>query len=226
MSPAEADVDVLALVGVHAHDAAEPLLAAGPLVVVGAALDEPALVDPHEGERPVRVLDDLEGHGHGRPPGIGDQREFAVRVVVGQGLGLALQRATASSGPPRPTAAARPCCDRPSRATPASTAPARAARWITWWISVLRHRLLGQEQLQQFVAVHRQGFEHLLPGPPGLLGQRRGNRLAPHGLAVGTVEIDRLLPRSGRSRRRNPPPARWGAASAPRRSRACRATAA
>ena len=91
MSPARGRVDVLALVGVHPHDAAEALLAPGALVVVGAALDEPALVDPHEGQRPVGVLDDLEGHGHGRPLGVGGQGDLAARVVVGKGLGLAVR---------------------------------------------------------------------------------------------------------------------------------------
>ncbi len=58
---------------------------------------------------------------------------------------------------------------------------------------ILRHRLLGQEQLEDRVAVHRHGFEHLLPGVAGLAGHRRGNRLAPDRLAVGTVEVNRLF---------------------------------
>ena len=85
-------IDVFALVGVHAHDAAEALFAAVALIVVGLALAEAALVNPHEGERAVGVLDDLEGHGHGRLFRVGRQDDFLGVVVMHESLALHVQR--------------------------------------------------------------------------------------------------------------------------------------
>ena len=88
-----ARVDFLALVGVHLHDPAEPLLLAGPLVDVGLTLGDRALVDPHEGQLAVGVVDDLECHCHQRLLGIGGEVERLVGVVPLLGDHLPLQRA-------------------------------------------------------------------------------------------------------------------------------------
>jgi hypothetical protein len=66
-----ANVNLLALVGVHAHDSAEPLLAAGPLVEVHLAFFDGALVNAKERQLPVGIVDDLEGHADKRFVGLG-----------------------------------------------------------------------------------------------------------------------------------------------------------
>ena len=59
----EDGVPVLAVVGVHLEDAAEPLLLAGAHVEDLAALASGAAVDPEVGELAVGVGHDLEGQG-------------------------------------------------------------------------------------------------------------------------------------------------------------------
>ena len=48
---------------------------------------------------------------------------------------------------------------------------------------------LGKQKLHQFVAVHRQCFEHLLPGMGRLVGHGGRNGLATDLLAVCAVEV-------------------------------------
>ena len=58
------NVDFSPLVGVHFHDSTEPLLLAGALVNVGLALGDRALIEPHECQLPVGVIDDFKCHCH------------------------------------------------------------------------------------------------------------------------------------------------------------------
>ena len=103
------DVDVLALVRVHAQDAADALLAVLGRVVDLRALLELARVDAEVGELAVRVGDDLE-------------RERGERLVLARPCARSARRssgrcpwsagcraATAGSRRPRRAWAARPC---------------------------------------------------------------------------------------------------------------------
>ena len=92
MSPAVARIDFLALVGVHPHDAAEALALAGALVDHLVALFHRALVDAHEGELAVRIVDQLERHADERLGGIGHERKFFLGIVPLLGLHLVHQR--------------------------------------------------------------------------------------------------------------------------------------
>src|SRR5690606_2525247 len=59
------------LIGVHPHDAAEPFLTSGTLVVVRLALGNLALVNASVGQLAVLVVGDLERHADERSVGIG-----------------------------------------------------------------------------------------------------------------------------------------------------------
>ena len=85
-------VDFFPLVGVHLHDAAEAVLAAGALVVEHVALGHLALIDAHEGELAERIFDDLERHADERLGRIGLERQRLRRVVPLLGRDLALER--------------------------------------------------------------------------------------------------------------------------------------
>ena len=192
MSPAEAESISSRSVGVHPHDAAEAFLVAVALVEVATPLDEAALVDPHEGQRAVGVLDDLEGHGHGRFVRVGRQQHLLDGVAVHQGLDLAIQRRgqVADHGVQKrlhPLVAIGAAQEHRRQLLIEDRQPDRLVDQLA------RHRLLGQQQLHDGVAIHRQRFQQVLPGPPGLVRQLGRDRLAADVLAVGAVEIDGLL---------------------------------
>ena len=65
----------------HPYDSAKPLLLLRPLVVVALAFDQRSLVDPHEGQLAVGIINDLEGHGHGWLGIIRRKLEGLVRIV-------------------------------------------------------------------------------------------------------------------------------------------------
>ena len=185
-------VDVFALVGVHAHDAAVALLAAGALVVVAFTLLDRALVDPHEGQRAVGVFHHLEGHADHRLGRIGRQRHLLVRIVVGQGLDRALQRRGQVAG------------HRVQQRLHALVLVGRADEDGRQLLAehrladdaidqIQRHRLFGQQQLHHLVAVHRDGFQHVLPGGLDRFGHVGRDRFDADVLAVGAVEIEGLL---------------------------------
>ncbi len=184
-------VDVLALVGVHLHDPAEPLLAAGPLVVVRVAFDDLALVEPHERQRAVRILDDLERHRHRRLRRVGRQRNLPLLVLVAHRLRLALQRRgqvvhyrvqqrlyslVAIGG------AHEHGCE-----LQAEHGLLRHAAYER-----LRNRLLGQQQFQELVAVHRQRLEHVLAVLLRLVLQFGRDLVGANLLAVGALVVNRL----------------------------------
>ena len=194
MSPASGLVDVLALVGVHPHDAAEPLLAARPLIDVRAALGEPALIHPHERQRAVRVFDHLEGHGHGGLLRIGRQRDLLLMtlLVLGKGLRVAVQRR--GQQPDHGIQQQLHALVAVGRAQQhRRELQLRHGRPHHVVDQLLRHFFLGQEHLHQLVAVHREGFEHLLPGGAGFVGHLGRDRFHADVLAVGPVEVICLL---------------------------------
>ena len=78
-------IDIFALVGMHPHDPAETLLAAGALVEVAFALLDGALVHPHECQRAVGVFHDLEPHADHRLAGIGSQGHILAADRRGPG---------------------------------------------------------------------------------------------------------------------------------------------
>ena len=57
---------------------------------------------------------------------------------------------------------------------------------------VLADLFLAQQHLHQLVAVHRERFEHVVPGRRGLFLQGGRNRFLAHLLAVRAVEVNRL----------------------------------
>jgi hypothetical protein len=84
---------VLALVGVHADDAADAEVLVCACVAAGLALYHAALVHARVRKLPERLVDDLEGQGHERGVGVAHQRRFGPGVVVIAGHVLAVQRA-------------------------------------------------------------------------------------------------------------------------------------
>ena len=173
-------VDVLALVGVHPHNAAEPLLPAGALIEIRAALDEPALIDPHERQRAVRVFHHLERHRHGRLLRIGRQAGF-LACWPSRLRANAFAWQSNGDGSSRTTASSSGCTPLLRYAEPNNTGVNSNCghRRTGHAVDQLHRRLLlGQQNLHQFVAVHRERFEQLLPGGVGLVGHLGRNRLA------------------------------------------------
>ena len=103
------DVEVLAVVGVHQQDAADPLLLAGAGVQDGVALLDLARVDPEVGEAAVGVGDDLEGEGGERLADVGLALELLLALRVHAAWSAAGRAATACSRRRRRAGAARPC---------------------------------------------------------------------------------------------------------------------
>ena len=187
------EIDVFALIGVHPHDPAITFLAAISLVEIAFALLDATLVHPHERERAVRVLHHLEGHTDHRLVGIGRQRHLLVRVVVGQGLDRAFQRRRkVSCHGVQQRLHALVLVGRPKENRRKLLAEHGLANHAIDQFQ--RQILLGQKEFHHLIAVHRYGFQQMLPG--GLdLGQHVGwDRLVTNVFTVGTVEVQSLFP--------------------------------
>ena len=184
-------VDFLTLVGMHPHDPAEALLLARALVDVGLALLDRALVDPHEGELAIGIVDDLEGHRHQLLGRIGNEIERLVDIVPFLGDHLPLQRAGEVAN------------DGVEERLHALVLVGRAAEHRRDALAlhggfhdrvnlVVGRLLLGEKLLHQAVGIHRQRLEHLVAGLLGGLFEPGGDLLAADGLAVLAVEVASL----------------------------------
>ncbi len=224
MSPARGAVDFRALVGVHLHDAAEAVLLAGALVVVHFALVDRSLVDAEERQLAVRVFHDLEGHAHERLLGIGFERELLVGlgVVLGRNLPLQRRRQVTHHGVQQGLHALVAVGRAHEHGRQILVAHAGLDDRMD---QVERHFLFRQHQLHQFVAVHRQLLEHVLPGCDDVVFHLGRNRLAADLFAVIAVEIDGFLGDQVDHAFEVSLPCRWAIASTRRRSRAFRAAA-
>ena len=179
MSPARGRVDFLALVGVHPHDAAEALLPAGALVEVRCrpwrACPGRCRMNVNWPKGSSTILNAMR---HDRLVGIGLQRHLLRRHRRSRmALTLAVQRrGQVADHRVQQRLHALVAVGRAQEHRRELLALARPRVTIAW-ISSSGDFLLGQQQLHQLVAVHRQGFEHVLAGGGGLVGQLGGNRL-------------------------------------------------
>ena len=189
--PSFGQINFLALVGMHPHDPAETLLLAGALIDIGFALFDLPLIDPHERELAVGIVDDLEGHRHQRLGGIGSEVECLVDLVPLLGNHLPLQRAgqIAHHGIEQGLHA----LVLVGRATENRRDALALHRLLHNGMDlVFSHGQLAEELLHERIGIHRQRLEHLVPGLGGRLSQASRNRLAAHVLAVVAIKIERL----------------------------------
>ena len=175
----------------HPHNAAEALPLAGALVDHLVTLFHRALINAHEGELAVRIVDQLERHAHERLGRIGGQREFFFGIVPLLGLNFVGQRRRQVAH------------DRIQQRLHAFVLVGRAhehRRGVLILHGVFhrgvdqffRHFLLGQQHFHQLVAVHRQTFQHRVALLLGFFQHVGGNGFAAHVFAVVAVEVHGL----------------------------------
>ena len=189
--PSFGQINFLALVGMHPHDPAETLLLAGALIDIGFALFDLPLIDPHERELAVGIVDDLEGHRHQRLLRIGVEVELLVglRPVLGDHLPLQRIRQVADDGIEQGLHALVLVSRATENRRDALVLHCLLHHGMDF---VFGHGQLAEELFHERIGIHRQRLEHFVPGLGGRLGQACRNRLATHGLAVVAIKIERL----------------------------------
>ena len=154
------------------------------------ALFDRALVNPHEGQLAERIFDDLERHADERLGRIGLELELLVGMLPVLGLDRPIERRRqiADDGVEQQLHAlvlvGRAHVHRRQVLRLHGVADDRVDQF-------LGNALFRQQQLHQLVAVHRQAFEHLLPGGRGVVEQIGRNGFFADLFAVGAVEVDR-----------------------------------
>ena len=184
-------VDILPLVGMHPHDAAKPLLLARALVDVGLALLERALIEPHERELAVGIVNDLEGHRHERLRRIRLEVELLVgfRPVLRGHLPLERVGQIADDGVEQELDALILVGTATEHRRDALIVNGRLHDGVDL---VVGGHLLREELFHQGIGIHRQGFEHRMPGlSRGCLVVGR-DLFHPDGFAVVAVEVGGL----------------------------------
>jgi len=184
-------IDLFAVFGVHAKDAAEPLLATGPLVVIHLALLDRSLINAGERQLAVGIVDDLERHADERLLGIGSEQDFLFRVLDRHRLGLALQRRREIPGD---------CVEqRLDALVLVGTAEEDRREVLTLngglhdaVDQVLRDSFFREQQFHQLIGVHRERLEHVMAGLFGCVLQVGGDFTLADRFALFSLEVERL----------------------------------
>ncbi len=185
-------VDFFALIGVHQHDPTEAFLTVGALVVVGVALLDAALINASECQLAEWIIDNLEGHSDKGLVGIGNKHFGFAFAFAGDGLDFPVQRRrqVADHGVDQRLHAdvLDGGAEEDRRQPLASDGFASHAHGSTRAAGIF----FGEQQLHQFVAVHRQGFEHLMAKLFGDLDVFGRDFFLANFRAVIAIEVQRL----------------------------------